>query len=124
MVVGSNHMDHLAACNADGTIKDHIYNFNFGTCSIYPNILNTEGVDYYTPNDGTYHSDAIQLLVGSTTAKFGYFNSDGSLGHTEYTGLVGWATIQQWANENNLNGCPYDFLRHLYDNLYVLEINY
>ena len=101
LVVGSDHMDHLAACNSDGSIKDHIYNYNFGTCSTYPDILNTEGVTYYNPN-GNYHSDAIQLMVGSTTAKFGYFNSDGSLGHTEYTGLVGWETIRTWARDKGI----------------------
>lgn len=102
-VVGSDHMDHLAACNADGTIKDHIYNYNFGTCSTYGNVLNSSGVTYYN-SDGTSHPDEIQLMVGSTTAKFGYFNSDGSLGHTEYTGLVGWETIRTWANGKGLNG--------------------
>lgn len=98
-VVGSDHMDHLAACNDDGSIKDHIYNYNNGTCSTYGNILNTEGVLYYDVS-GDYHPDKIQLMVGSTTKKFGYFNSDGSLGHTEYTGLVGWETIKDWANTN------------------------
>lgn len=98
IVIGSAHMDHLAACNADGTIKDHIYNYNFGTCSTYGNVLNSPGVTYYN-SDGTSHPDEIQLMVGSTTAKFGYFNSDGSLGHTEYTGLVHWTTIRDWANE-------------------------
>ena len=95
-VVGSDHMDHLAACNADGSIKDHIYNYNFGTCSTYGNVLNTEGVKYDNVT-GNYHPDEIQFMVGSTTAKFGYFNSDGSLGHTEYTGLVSWETISKWA---------------------------
>lgn len=96
VVIGSNHMDHLAACNEDGSIKDHIYNFNYGTCSTYPNILNSEGVTYTNPN-GNYHSDEIQLAVGSTTKKFGYFNSEGSLGHTDFTSLVSWRTIAQWA---------------------------
>ena len=102
-VVGSDHMDHLASCNSDRSIKDHIYNFNFGTCSTYPDILNTEGVEYANVS-GNYHPDEIQLMVGSTTAKFGYFNSDGSLGHTEYTGLVSWTTIRTWANGKGLNG--------------------
>lgn len=96
VVIGSNHMDHLAACNEDGSIKDHIYNFNYGTCSTYPDILNSEGVTYTNPN-GNYHSDEIQLAVGSTTKKFGYFNSEGSLGHTDFTSLVSWRTIAQWA---------------------------
>jgi hypothetical protein len=98
-VIGSNHMDHLAACNQDGTIKDHIYNFNFGTCSTNNDVSNSAGVTYTNPN-GNYHSDEIQLALNSTTKKFGYFNSDGSLGHTEYTCVVSWKTIAQWAMES------------------------
>jgi len=97
MVVGSDHMDHLCAYTADGTVKDHIYNFNNGTCSTYGNILNSEGVLYYDVN-GNCHPDKIQLMVGSTTANFGYYNSEGSLSHIEYTGLVHWTTIRDWAN--------------------------
>jgi hypothetical protein len=97
MVVGSDHMDHLCAYTVDGTVKDHIYNFNDGTCSTYGNILNSEGVLYYDVN-GNCHPDKIQLMVGSTTANFGYYNSEGSLSHIEYTGLVHWTTIRDWAN--------------------------
>lgn len=132
-VVGSDHMDHLAACNADGTIKDHIYNYNFGTCSTYGNVLNSPGVTYYN-SDGTSHPDEIQLMVGSTTAKFGYFNSDGSLGHTEYTGLVNWTTIRDWANRVlgqgkgdcledgwNRSFMGFDFEQVVGDDVYVQE---
>ena len=101
-VVGSNHMDHLAAVFPDGT-KDHINNYNNAVCSTYGNVKDSEGVTYRDSQNG-YHPDEIQLMLNSTTNKFGYFNSDGSLGHTEYTGLVSWETIRDWANKKGLNG--------------------
>ena len=101
LVTGSDHMDHLAACNEDGSIKDHIYNFNYGTCSTNDHVSNTPGVTYNRLN-GSYHYDEIQLALNSTTKKFGYFNSEGSLGHTEYTSLVSWQRIAQWAMDNHI----------------------
>lgn len=101
LVTGSDHMDHLAACNEDGSIKDHIYNFNYGTCSTNDHVSNTPGVTYNRLN-GDYHYDEIQLALNSTTKKFGYFNSEGSLGHTEYTSLVSWQRIAQWAMDNHI----------------------
>jgi len=107
-VVGSAHMDHLEAVFADNTAtnkhRDHIFNYNNGTCSTNGNVQNSPGVNYYDPKNDTQHSDEIQLMVNSTTNAFGYFNSDGSLGHTEYTGLVSWTTIRDWANGKGLNG--------------------
>jgi hypothetical protein len=107
-VTGSNHMDHLEAVFADNTAtnkhRDHIFNYNNGTCSTNGNVQNSPGVTYYDPKNDTQHSDEIQLMVNSTTHAFGYFNSDGSLGHTEYTGLVHWSTIRDWANGKSLNG--------------------
>lgn len=102
VVTGSNHMDHLAAVFSDGT-KDHINNYNNAICSTYGNVKDSEGVTYRDSQNG-YHPDEIQLMLNSTTHSFGYFNSDGSLGHTEYTGLVGWETIRTWANSKGLNG--------------------
>jgi hypothetical protein len=66
-------------------------------------VKDSEGVTYRDSQNG-YHPDEIQLMLNSTTYSFGYFNSDGSLGHTEYTGLVGWETIRTWANSKGLNG--------------------
>ncbi len=107
-VVGSDHMDHLEAVfNDDAPAnkhRDHIFNYNFGNCSTNGNVQNSEGVTYYNPKNDTQHSDEIQLMVNSTTEHFGYFNSDGSLGHTNYTGLVSWETIRTWANDHSLNG--------------------
>jgi hypothetical protein len=128
-VIGSNHMDHLAAVYPNNT-QDHIFNFNYGTCSTNPNVQNTDTVTYLEPKNATEHSDEIQLMVNSTTNKFGYFNSDGSLGHTEYTSLVSWKTIRTWANGKGLNGellndgwnrsfMGFDFEQIVGDDIYV-----
>ena len=78
-VVGSNHMDHLAAVG-DGKF-DHIYNFNNGNCTDWGGRM---------------------LMTNSTTKSFGYYNSDGSLGHTDYTGLVSWTVIEAWGEANGV----------------------
>ena len=101
-VVGSDHMDHLAAVAEDGTV-DHINNYNNAKCSTYGNVGNTSGIKYYDVNeDGVSHPDQIQLMLNTTTYSFGYYNSEGSLRHTEYTGLVGWKTIYDWAKKKGI----------------------
>ena len=49
-------------------------------------------------------------MKNSTTKSFGYYNSNGSLRHTEYTALVGWKTIHDWAVTNypGYDGCLND----------------
>lgn len=79
-VVGSDHMDHLEAVLSDGT-HEHIFNFNYGNCTDWGGRM---------------------LMVNSGTHLFGYFNSDGSLGHTNYTGLVNWKTIEEWGEEKGV----------------------
>ncbi len=79
-VTGSDHMDHLEAVLEDGT-HEHIFNFNFGDCNDWGGRM---------------------LMTNSGTHLFGYFNSDGSLGHTDYTGLVSWEVIEKWGNDNNI----------------------
>ena len=92
----SDYMDHLAAIN--GTFVDHINNFNHGDCGENDHVLDAGG----NANDGPFHTDKIMYMYNSTTASFGYFNSNGSLCHTNYTGLVNWETIRTWARNNNL----------------------
>ena len=85
-ITGSNNMDHLAAIN--GTFVDHINNFNHGDCSPNGDVLNNgEHVG------GAHHTDKIMYMKESTTASFGYYNSNGSVRRTEYTGLVSYQTI-------------------------------
>ncbi len=86
-IIGSDHMDHLAAI--DGNFVDHINNFNHGDCSTNGNVLDNGG----NANDGPFHSDKIMYMKESTTKSFGYYNSDGSVRRTEYTGLVNYQTI-------------------------------
>lgn len=85
-VYASNNMDHLAAIN--GSFVDHINNFNHGDCSPNGDVLdNGEHVG------GKHHTDKIMYMKNSTTASFGYYNSNGSVRRTEYTGLVSYQTI-------------------------------
>ena len=86
-IVGSNNMDHLAAIFENGNV-DHINNFNHGTCSENHDVL-----DNGQHVGGTKHTDRIMYMKESTTYSFGYYNSNGSLRHTEYTGLVSFQTI-------------------------------
>jgi len=101
-IVGSNHMDHLAAIDRTQTPEfvDHNNNFNNGDCGNgYPNVLDFKGTlttieETYPVNDATHrHSDKINLMLNSTTKSFGYYNSTGSVRRTEYTGLVSFQTI-------------------------------
>ena len=98
-IYASNNMDHLAAI--DGTFVDHINNFNHGDCSENNNVLDN---GYHT-NDNKFHSDKIMYMKESTTKSFGYYNSNGSVRRTEYTGLVGFQTIinELGAEANCLN---------------------
>ena len=105
-IIGSDHMDHLAAIDADRNILDHNNNFNHGDCGVYGNVLDYTREVQYTKNDNGqhHHADKINLMVNSTTKSFGYYNSDGTIRHTEYTGLVSWQTIKTWADENGHAG--------------------
>ena len=98
-IVGSDNMDHLAAINGD--FVDHNNNFNHGDCGNgYPDVLNYKGTlttveETYPVNSGDEyrHADKINLMTNSTTASFGYYNSNSSVRRTEYTGLVNFQTI-------------------------------
>ena len=90
-IIASDHMDHLIAVDKEKGIEDHINNFNHGDCSTNGTVLDNGG----NANDGPFHSDKIMYMMNSTTKSFGYHNSDGSLYHTEYTGLVSYKTIMQ-----------------------------
>jgi hypothetical protein len=96
-IVGSDHMDHLAAIDPDaegGEFVDHNNNFNHGDCGAYGNVLAYEEGKPHSANDTQYqYSDKINLMVNSTTKSFGYYNSNSSVRRTEYTGLVSYQTI-------------------------------
>lgn len=104
-ILASDHMDHLLAIDPDRNLVDHINNFNHGDCSPNGDVLNNgEHVG------GAHHTDKIMYMMNSTTKSFAYHNSDGSLYHTQYTGLVGWETIHNWAKTNyaGYNDCLKD----------------
>ena len=101
LIIASDHMDHLIAVDPAKGIYDHINNFNHGDCSTNGTVLDNGG----NANDGPFHSDKIMYMMNSTTKSFGYHNSDGSIYHTEYTGLVSYKTIMDamGAEANCLN---------------------
>ena len=74
---GGINMDHLTA----GSDAEHINNFNHGTRSTYPNVLDyTDEVQYAkNDNDQHHHPDEISLMLNTKTDKFGYANSDASI---------------------------------------------
>lgn len=95
-IVGSDVMNHLAAVDPDQTPEfvDHNNNFNRGDCGEYDNVLEYDKDNPHSVNDTQYqYSDKINLMTESTTKKFGYYNSNSSLRHIEYTGLVDAETI-------------------------------
>lgn len=76
--VGSNHMDHLTCGtwgegattkNNDGrNFYDHVNNFNYGNCTDY---------------------DGLMLMLDSRSDAFGYYNSNGSVGHNLFVIISG-----------------------------------
>ena len=109
---GSAHMDKLTA----GYSHDHIYNYNNAHCSTnnevwdgrtyqsgYPltaetaaalNIGDWEAENY---NHIVFHSDEIMLMENSSTACFGWNESNGSNQHDENYVIISGATIDAWA---------------------------
>lgn len=131
-IYASDHMDHLIAVDTERGIVDHINNFNHGDCGENYNVLDNGG----NANDGPFHTDKIMYMQNSTTKSFAYHNSDGSLYHTEYTGLVGWETIHNWAVDNypGYDGClndgwkrsfmGFDFEQIVGDDVYSKNVEY
>ena len=130
-ILASDHMDHLLAIDPDRNLVDHINNFNHGDCSPNGDVLNNgEHVG------GAHHTDKIMYMMNSTTKSFAYHNSDGSLYHTEYTGLVGWETIHNWAKTNyaGYNDClkddwnrsymGFDFEQIVGDDVYAKNVDW
>ena len=122
----SDYMDHLAAI--DGDFVDHINNFNHGDCSLNGTVLDNGG----NANEGPFHSDKIMYMKESTTKSFGYYNSNGSVRRTEYTGLVSFQTIinKLGSKANCLNDgwnrsfMGFDFEQMIDDQILAKELDY
>ena len=122
----SDYMDHLAAIN--GTFVDHINNFNHGDCSENSSVLDNGSY----VNGGTYHSDKIMYMKESTTKSFGYYNSNGSVRRTEYTGLVSYKTIMKALGSEadcledgwNRSFMGFDFEQMVGPEIYAKELDY
>ena len=132
-LIASDYMDHLAAIDPNKEdpethqtpFVDHINNFNHGDCGENDHVLDAGG----NANDGPFHTDKIMYMQNSTTKSFGYFNSNGSLCHTEYTALVSYKTIMEamGAEANCLNDgwnrsfMGFDFEQMIDDQCYATE---
>ena len=122
----SDYMDHLAAI--DGSFVDHINNFNHGDCSTNGTVLDNGG----NANDGPFHSDKIMYMKESTTKSFGYYNSNGSIRRTEYTGLVSYKTIMNALGSEadcledgwNRSFMGFDFEQMVGPEIYAKELDY
>ena len=122
----SDYMDHLAAI--DGNFVDHINNFNHGDCSTNGTVLDNGG----NANDGPFHSDKIMYMKESTTKSFGYYNSNGSVRRTEYTGLVSYKTIMKALGSEadcledgwNRSFMGFDFEQMVGPEIYAKELDY
>ena len=122
----SDYMDHLAAI--DGTFVDHINNFNHGDCSTNGSVLDNGG----NANDGPFHSDKIMYMKESTTKSLGYYNSNGSVRRTEYTGLVSYKTIMKALGSEadcledgwNRSFMGFDFEQMVGPEIYAKELDY
>lgn len=80
---GHGHMDYLFC----GESREHINNYNNGTCSVNNNVCYALDPDEKKDmnNRKLYHSDRIQFMVNSSTSTFGYHNS---LDNKEYNDYV------------------------------------
>lgn len=109
---GSNHMDKLTA----GYSHDHIYNYNGATCSTNYSVWDGRSYDAGYPKDETtgtgdweaenynhivFHQDEIMLMENSSTACFGWNESNGSNQHDENYVIISGATIDAWANSHS-----------------------
>ena len=111
--IGSNHMDYLTA----GNPPDHINNYNNAQCST--NYTVWDGYTYETGyplneasaaalgigdweaenfNHVKYHQDEIMLMVSSSTACFGWHESNGDIQHNDHYVIISGATIDSWAS--------------------------
>ena len=124
----SDYMDHLAAIDESKNFVDHINNFNHGDCSTNGTVLDNGG----NANDGPFHSDKIMYMKESTTKSFGYYNSNGSVRRTEYTGLVSYKTIMKALGSEadcledgwNRSFMGFDFEQMVGPEIYAKELDY
>lgn len=74
---------------------EHVNDFNNGTRD-EKNVLDNG----QTVNGGTTHKDRISLMVGSSTANFGFQQSGSSYYHNDRYVIISWSTIDTWASQN------------------------
>jgi hypothetical protein len=124
----SDHMGHLVAVDTEKGIVDHINNFNHGDCGVNDHVLKKGG----NANDGPFYEDKIMYMMNSTTKSFGYYNTDGSLYHTQHTGLVSYRTIMEAMGSEadcldddwNRSFMGFDFEQIVGDDVYSKNVEY
>ena len=79
-VLSSNHMDHLHCASTDGTINDHIFDFNYGNS-----------------DDWGSHYGGRMLMENSSTQDFYYHNSNSNEDRHEYICLQ-----VEWIDKNGV----------------------
>ena len=73
---------------------DHVYNFNNADAGVYGNVMNNTSTDV---NDASQqHPDKIMLMVDSNSDCFGYWNSNGSVGHNDRYVIIPGTVIDAW----------------------------
>lgn len=73
---------------------DHVYNFNNADAGVYGNVMNNTSTDV---NDASQqHPDKIMLMVNSNSDCFGYWNSNGSVGHNDRYVIIPGTVIDEW----------------------------
>jgi len=112
--IGSDHMDKLTA----GRANDHINNYNNAHCSTNENVWDgrtyqegypldeesaaAKGIGDWEAenyNHVVYHSDEIMLMVGSSTACFGWYETQGSIQQNDNYVIISGETIDRWADQ-------------------------
>lgn len=110
--IGSNHMDKLTA----GYSNDHINNYNNAQCSTNYNVWDgrtyqagypldevsaaAQGIGDWEAenyNHVVYHQDEIMLMVNSSTACFGWHETQGDIQHNDQYVIISGSTIDSWA---------------------------
>jgi hypothetical protein len=111
--IGSNHMDKLTA----GYSNDHINNYNYAQCTTNYKVWDGHTYDPGYPldevsaaalgigdweaenyNHVVYHQDEIMLMVNSSTACFGWHESQGDIQHNDQYVIISGSTIDSWAS--------------------------
>ena len=108
----------MESCRLAGRANDHINNYNNAHCSTNENVWDgrtyqegypldeesaaAKGIGDWEAenyNHVVYHSDEIMLMVGSSTACFGWYETQGSIQQNDNYVIISGETIDRWADQ-------------------------